>query len=159
MLTSWQLAASGPGWSVLLKPFLTLRVLIISYPQASVGSSNITLSNKLRTDRVIWSLLMSLNWLRNQGTWELRGLISLPHAPIQRYEKYFLHLIFTFHLNRDASVLDLFPVVVFKKKTFWLLYHHPLGKFRHTVGDRWNRPRRSYINMTLSIIDMDFLYR
>ena len=30
------------------------------------------------------------------------------------YEKYSLHLIFTFYLNRDASVLELFPVVVFQ---------------------------------------------
>ena len=29
------------------------------------------------------------------------------------YEKYSLHLIFTFYLNRDTSVTELFPVVVF----------------------------------------------
>ena len=32
------------------------------------------------------------------------------------YEKYSLHLIFTFYLNRDTSVTELFPVVVVKKK-------------------------------------------
>ena len=31
-------------------------------------------------------------------------------------EKYSLHLIFTFHLNRDTSVLELFPVAVFQSK-------------------------------------------
>ena len=31
-------------------------------------------------------------------------------------EKYSLHLIFTFYLNRERSVLELFAVVVFKKK-------------------------------------------
>ena len=30
------------------------------------------------------------------------------------YEKYSLHLIFTFYLNRDTSVLELFPVVAFR---------------------------------------------
>ena len=34
------------------------------------------------------------------------------------YEKYSLHLIFTFYLNRDTSVLELFPVVVFQEKRF-----------------------------------------
>ena len=32
------------------------------------------------------------------------------------YEKYSLHLIFTFYLNRDTSATELFPVVVLKKK-------------------------------------------
>ena len=31
------------------------------------------------------------------------------------FEKYSLHSIFTFYLNRDTSVTELFPVVVFKK--------------------------------------------
>ena len=30
------------------------------------------------------------------------------------YEKYHLHLIFPFYLNRDTSVLELFPVAVFQ---------------------------------------------
>ena len=30
------------------------------------------------------------------------------------YEKYYLHLIFPFYLNRDTSVLELFPVAVFQ---------------------------------------------
>ena len=30
------------------------------------------------------------------------------------HEKYSLHLIFTYYLNRDTSVLELFPVVVFQ---------------------------------------------
>ena len=40
------------------------------------------------------------------------------------YEKYFLHLIFTSYLNRDTSVLELFPVVVFQKKNSpcWPIY-------------------------------------
>ena len=32
------------------------------------------------------------------------------------YEKYYLHLIFPFYLNRDTSVLELFPVAVFQWK-------------------------------------------
>ena len=30
------------------------------------------------------------------------------------YEKYYLHFIFPFYLNRDTSVLELFPVAVFQ---------------------------------------------
>ena len=46
-------------------------------------------------------------------------LLALPRGLTLRqayvgYEKYYLHLIFTFYLNRDTSVLDLFPVVVFQ---------------------------------------------
>ena len=32
------------------------------------------------------------------------------------YEKYSIHLIFTFYLNKDTSVLEFFPVVVFQSK-------------------------------------------
>ena len=35
--------------------------------------------------------------------------------------KYSLHLIFPFYLNRDTSVLELFPVVVLKNKSQWAL--------------------------------------
>ena len=39
------------------------------------------------------------------------------------YEKYSLHLIFTFYLNRDTSVTELFTVVEKKKKyPCWLIY-------------------------------------
>ena len=30
------------------------------------------------------------------------------------YEKYTLHVVFTFYLDRDTSVLELFPVIVFQ---------------------------------------------
>ena len=49
-------------------------------------------------------------------TWVSRGL-TLRQANMQRgkwYGKYSLRLIFTFYLNRDTSVIDLFPVVVFQ---------------------------------------------
>ena len=49
---------------------------------------------------------------RNQRT-TCFGLLTLRQANMG-YEKYSLHLIFTFYLNRDTSVLELFPVVVFK---------------------------------------------
>ena len=57
-------------------------------------------------------------WLRNQGNSSYQhttcfGLLTLRQANMG-YEKYFLHLIFTFYLNRDTSVLELFPVVVFQ---------------------------------------------
>ena len=42
-----------------------------------------------------------------------RGLTSLRQASVG-YQKYSLHLIFTFYLNRDTSVLELFPVVLFQ---------------------------------------------
>ena len=43
-------------------------------------------------------------WHSDRPTWDMK----------KSYEKYSLHLIFTFYLNRDTSVLDLFPVVVFQ---------------------------------------------
>ena len=60
-------------------------------------------------------------WLRNQhdqGNSSYQrttcfGLLTLRQANTG-YEKYSWHLIFTFYLNRDTSVLELFPVVVFQ---------------------------------------------
>ena len=59
--------------------------------------------------------------------WQTPGVLTLPvysavwcfdlltlRQANMGYEKYSLHLIFTFYLNRDASVLELFPVVVFQ---------------------------------------------
>ena len=55
-------------------------------------------------------------WLRNyqetRCTQVPRGL-TLRQANVG-YEKYYLHLIFPFYLNRDTSVLELFPVPVFQ---------------------------------------------
>ena len=45
--------------------------------------------------------------------WVPRGLTPLPQA-IVGYKKYSLHLIFTFYLNRDTTVIELFPVLVFQ---------------------------------------------
>ena len=67
-------------------------------------------------------LAWSGKWLRNQqrsGNPSYQrttcfGLLTLRQANM-RYEKYSLHLIFTFYLNRDTSVLELFPVVSIKK--------------------------------------------
>ena len=160
MLTSWQLAASGPGWSVLLKPSLTLRVLVISYPLAFVGSSNIILSNKLRTDHGIWSLLTSLKWLRNQETWVLCVWLH-SNRPLANMgndmKKYSLHWIFTFYFNRD-TVLELFPVVVFEKRIGSYIITHPVNfDIQREIAK--NMPRSWCIAITLSIMDMDFLYR
>ena len=57
-------------------------------------------------------------WLRNQL---IRKLLAVPRGLTLRranmgYEKYYLYLISTFYLNRDTSVLELFPVVVFQWK-------------------------------------------
>ena len=46
-------------------------------------------------------------------TWVPRGLTTLRQANVGN-EKYSLHLIFTFYLNRDTSVIELCPVVVFQ---------------------------------------------
>ena len=59
-------------------------------------------------------------WLRNQGNSLYQrttcfGLLTLRQANMG-YEKYSLQLIFTFYLNRDTSLLELFPVVVFQLK-------------------------------------------
>ena len=57
-------------------------------------------------------------WLRNQGNSSIPRVLACWHSdnPTFRmgYKKYYLHLIFTFYLNRDTSVLELFPVVVFQ---------------------------------------------
>ena len=54
-------------------------------------------------------------WLRNQGnsSYHVFWPVDTPTGQ-HGYEKYSLHLIFTFYLNRDTSVLELFPVVVFQ---------------------------------------------
>ena len=50
----------------------------------------------------------------------IRKLLRVPHGlpPLRQanmgYKKYSLHLIFTFYLYRDTSVLQLFPVIVFQ---------------------------------------------
>ena len=70
-------------------------------------------------------LAWSGKWLRNQqrsGNPSYQrerttcfGLLTLRQANM-RYEKYSLHMIFTFCLNRDTSVLELFSVLVFQLK-------------------------------------------
>ena len=60
-------------------------------------------------------------WLSNQGNssyqrttcFGLLSVLTLRQANTG-YEKYSGHLIFTFYLNRDTSLLELFPVVVFQ---------------------------------------------
>ena len=70
-------------------------------------------------------------WLRNQETpcttWF--GLLTLRQANMG-YEKYSLHLIFKFYLNRDTSVLELFPAVVFQLKKFSVSTHLPDNRSR-----------------------------
>ena len=70
---------------------------------------------------LLWSVCWHGKWLCNQETWVPYGLISLQQANVGNdMKKYSLHLIFTFYLNRDTSVLELFPVIVFqKKKSQW----------------------------------------
>ena len=44
-----------------------------------------------------------------------RGMVSLRQANVGNYmKKYSLPLIFTFYLNGDTSVLELFPVIIFQ---------------------------------------------
>ena len=66
--------------------------------------------------------------LCNQETWVPHGLTSHWQANVGNDVNFFsLHLIFTFYLNRDTTVLQLFPVVVFQwKKTLpcWPIYCH-----------------------------------
>ena len=51
--------------------------------------------------------------------WGPRGMASLRQANAGNYmKKYSLPLNFTFYLNRDTSVLELFPVVMFQWKGF-----------------------------------------
>ena len=67
-------------------------------------------------------------WLRNTGNSSYQhttcfGLLTLRQVNMG-YEKYSLHLIFTFYLNKDISVLELFPVVVFQWKRLSVLTAH-----------------------------------
>ena len=159
------------------------------------------------------------------GKWKLEyqvvwHLTSLRQANIGNDMKNILYIWFSHftHLNRDTSVLELFPVIVFKKKNspllthilamnqnrlkncrliavkirnmfilmhiianlanitvfyshfpsptdqkYWKFYYHPPGKFRYTMGRSLKRDAENstpiYIYLTLSIIDMDFLYQ
>ena len=63
-------------------------------------------------------------WLRNHETPRTTcfGLLTLRQTNMI-YEKYSLHLIFKFYLNRDTSVLELFSscyVVIYHSKTNWV---------------------------------------
>ena len=152
MLANWQLACySGPWWSVLLK--LPWRCEF----RSSTGVrwfKQYTLSNKVRTDRRIWSLLMSL---RNQETLVLRDMISLRHAPSQQYEKISFTFV-TVYFKRDTSVLKLFPTIVLKKRIGCNIITHKVNfDIQREIAK--NGPRRRYIDITLSIVDMDFLHR
>ena len=53
------------------------------------------------------------------------------------FEKYSLHSIFTFYLNRDTSVTELFPVVVFKNP---VLTHLPTMN-RNRLG-LWSKDQK-----------------
>ena len=51
----------------------------------------------------------------------IRKLLTVPRGLTLRqanvgYEKCYLHLIFTFYLNRNMLVLELFPALYFNKK-------------------------------------------
>ena len=158
MLASWQPAASGPQtppctrwvWAAHGGQCCWNFLDVANFgQQLSTGVrwfKQYTLSNKRRTDRGIWSLLMSL---RNQETWvlTLRGMISLRHAPSQRYEKN-IHYICHLYFKRDTSVLELFPAIVFKKKRIGCnIITHTWAKkslYRYNPFDR---------------VDMDFLHR
>ena len=65
------------------------------------------------------------------------------------YEKYSLHLILTFYLNRDTSVTESFPVVVLKKKKknipCWLIYR----QWIETVSDCGRKIRNDIDTDTL----------
>ena len=53
-------------------------------------------------------------WLHNQETPPTTCFVLLTVRQANMgYEKYSLHLIFTFYLKRDSSVREIFPVVVF----------------------------------------------
>ena len=65
-------------------------------------------------------------WLHNQETCTSvpRGLACWHSEVNMGYEQYSLHLFFTFYLNRDTSVLEFFPVIVFRYKRFSVLAAH-----------------------------------
>ena len=75
----------------------------------------------------------------------------------QRYEKIFFTFV-TFYFKRDTSVLELFPAIVFKKRIGCNIITHTVNfDIQREIAK--NGPRSRYIDITLSIVDMDFLHR
>ena len=150
MLANWQLAAIATHGGQCCWNFLDVANLGHQLSTGVRWFKQYTLSKKVRTDRGIWSLLMSL---RNRETWVLRDMISLRHAPSQQYEKISFTFV-TFYFKRDTSVLELFPANVFKRRI-------GCNKFRYSLLREIvkNGPRSRYIDITLSIVNMDFLHR
>ena len=64
----------------------------------------------------------------------------------------------TVYFKRDTSVLKLFPTIVFKKRIGCNIITHKVN-FDIQREILKKGPRRRYINITLSIVDMDFLHR
>ena len=83
-------------------------------------------------------------------------MISLRHAPSQQYEKISFTFV-TVYFKRDTSVLELFPDIVFKKRIGCNITHTVNFDIQQEIAK--NGPRSRYIDITLSIVDMDFLHR
>ena len=83
-------------------------------------------------------------------------MISLRHAPSQQYEKISFTFV-TVYFKRDTSVLELFPDIVFTKRIGCNITHTVNFDKRQEIAK--NGPRSRYIDITLSIVDMDFLHR
>ena len=64
-------------------------------------------------------------------------LLTLQQANMG-YEKYSLHLMFTFYLNGDTSVLELFPVLVFQLKRLSVLTAHAGLAIRQPCSITWD---------------------
>ena len=75
----------------------------------------------------------------------------------QRYEKIFFTFV-TFYFKKDTSVLELFPAIVFKKRIGCNIITHMVNfDIQREIAK--NGPRSCYIDITLSLVDMDFLHR
>ena len=93
-----------------LKPYLVVK---ISFDITTEDCCQVRILSMMfcRSDWRLWSC--GGQWLRNQETPSITSLTSPRQANVG-YEKCCLHVIFTFNLNRDTSVLDFFPVIVFQ---------------------------------------------
>ena len=96
---------------VRLKPYLVVK---ISFDIVTEHCCQVRILSMMfcRSDCRLWSC--GGQWLRNQETPRSITSLTSPWQANVGYEKCCLHVIFTFYLDRDTSVLELFPVVVFQ---------------------------------------------
>ena len=92
-----------------LMPFLFISLHKTPYFTETLGRN---IESKTQLYCYCWRVLSDCAIVE---TWIPRGMASLRQVDVGNYmKKYSWPLIFTFYLNRDTLVLELFPVVIFQ---------------------------------------------